>query len=83
MAKAKMVQKFKSGQIEIVQWEGSYQDQPTTYYTVQHQKFDKEAKEWKDNPFFNKTDLLNLWLGVSTLLSNSGLIKPKQDVPDF
>lgn len=71
MAKSTLIRKFKSGTVEVVQWEGRYNDEPTTFYSLNHQKLDQETKEWKDNPFYSKTDLLNALLGINYILTRS------------
>lgn len=67
MAKSTLVHRFKSGTVEGTVWSTTYNDAPSIYYKIQHQKFDKETKEWKENPFWNKTDILNLGVVLAAL----------------
>jgi hypothetical protein len=70
MAKAQFIQSVKVGSLELTQWQGSYKDQPTTYYTFKKQTFDKETKEYKESPFLGIGDVMSMLVAAQMTLNN-------------
>lgn len=54
------VNRVKVGQVELAQWAGTYNDQPTTSFSLKKTKFNKDEKKWEESKFLNVTDLMSI-----------------------
>jgi hypothetical protein len=70
MAKATFVKSVKVGSLELTQWQGSYKDQPTTYYTFKKQTFNKEKKQYEESPFLGIGDVMSMLVAAQMTLNN-------------
>ncbi len=84
---AKPVNQFKVGQVEIAQWAGTYEDKPTSSFSLKKKKFDAKTKTFVESPFLTVTDLKDIMLGCQHMLDayyvekNNATTKPSEEAP--
>ena len=78
----KPVDQIKVGQVEVAQWEGSYEGNPTTSFSLKKKKFNKDTKEFEESPFLNKTDLKDILVACRKMLDKVYQLDSEKVNPD-